>query len=154
MMARVARAFVLLLAVASPMAAQAPPAEVAELASRANLTGPVVKWCTGEFRTGQSGAFAVALSPSADSGRYLILEADATVTDLAKYAGGADLSCYSRADAEALSAAIGESETVHGRITPRLDTTVVCGFVTNTEAVCWQYSPSERAFVRIGGWIT
>jgi len=85
---------------------------------------------------------------------HLILEADATVTDLAKYAGGADLSCYSRADAEALSTSIGESETVQGRITPRLDTTVVCGFVTNTEAVCWQYSPTERAFVRVGGWTT
>jgi len=153
-MSQVTRACVLLLAVSSTMAAQAPPAEVAELASRANLTHPVVKWCTGEFRKGQSGALAVALSPSADSGRYLILEADATVTDLAKYAGGADLSCYSRADAEALNASIGESETVQGRITPRSDTTVVCGFVTNTEAVCWQYSPTEHAFVRVGGWIT
>ena len=153
-MSQVTRALVLLLVVFPTMAAQAPPAEVAGLASRANLTRPVVKWCAGEFRQGQSGAFAVALSLSADSGRYLILDGDATITDLAKYAGGADLSCYSRAEAQALSASIVESETVQGRITPRFDTTVVCGFVTNTEAVCWQYSPTERVFVRVGGWIT
>lgn len=95
---------VLLLAVFSTAAAQAPPPEVAELASRANLTHPVVAWCTGELRTGQSGAFAVAVSPPADSGRYLVLGADATVTELAKYTGGAELACYSRTEAEGLSA--------------------------------------------------
>jgi hypothetical protein len=153
-MSHVTASLVLLLPVFSTAAAQALPAAVAELASRANLTRPVVAWCTGEFRTGQSGDFAVAVSPGADSGRYLILGADATVTELATYTAGAELACYSRGEAEGLSASIEESESVQGGIRPRFDTTVVCGFVTNTEAVCWQYSPPDRGFVRVGGWIT
>lgn len=80
--------------------------------------------------------------------------ADGTVTELAKYTGGAEVACYSRTEAEELSSSIGKSETVQGRLSPRFDTTVVCGFVTKTEAVCWQDSPPDRGFIRVGGWIT
>jgi hypothetical protein len=37
---------------------------------------------------------------------------------------------------------------------PRFNTTVVCGFLEDTVAECWQYSPDDRAFVKVGGWTT
>lgn len=134
--------------------AQVPTPEAAALAARAGLRQAAVSACAGEFKSGETGAFAVALAASLDSGRYVILGPDASVTELAKFAGDADLSCYSRTEAEALHAAIRESETIAGEIAPRFDTTVVCGFVRDTESICWQYSPTERAFIRVGGWIT
>jgi hypothetical protein len=142
------------LAIASRSAAQAPPSQLTDLVAKARLNRAVAAWCRGEFRGGHTGAFAVAVSPTADSGRYLILEADATVTELAAFADGADLSCYSPAEAEKLSTSLRASETVHGQIAPRFSTSIVCGFVAKTEAICWQYSPTDRAFVRVGGWVT
>ncbi len=83
-----------------------------------------------------------------------MLEPDSTVEDLAAFMPSADLSCYSRAEAEKLNIAISRSETIHGHITPRWSTTVVCGFVDETTATCWQYSPEDRLFVQVGGWVT
>jgi hypothetical protein len=153
-MIRTALSVVFALAVASGAAAQAQPSQLTELVAKARLNGAVAGWCRGEFRSGHAGAFAVALRSTADSGRYLILEEDATVAELAAFADGAELQCLSRAEAEQRDMVIRETETVDGHITPRFNTSVVCGFVTMTEAVCWQYSPPDRAFVRVGGWIT
>ena len=153
-MMRTALSVVCAVAFASGAAAQDPPSQLTELVAKARLQGAVAGWCRAEFGSGHAGAFAVALRVTADSGRYLFLEDNATVTELATFADGAELQCLSRAEAEQRDLAIRQTETVTGHITPRFNTSVVCGFVTNTEAVCWQYSPIDRAFVRVGGWMT
>jgi len=139
---------------AAPAAGQPVPPELARLAQQARLPGPVAAWCPGGFQPGRPGEFAVAVSAAGTGGRYVVLHADGTATELAAFARKPDLSCYSRARAVALNTTLGQSTTIHGRITPRWSTTVICGFVDDTSAVCWQYSPDARAFVEVGGWTT
>ncbi|HKQ60208.1 MAG TPA: hypothetical protein VJS92_02915, partial [Candidatus Polarisedimenticolaceae bacterium] len=117
------------------------------------LGSPLAGWCRGEFRPGHPGAYAVAVA-TAPGGRYWVLEPGADATDLAAFKGSADLSCYTPDEARALGATIGRSETVEGAIAPRFGTTVVCGFLEPTSAVCWQWSPAEHAFVKVGEWTT
>ena len=138
---------------AAPAAGQPVPPELARLAQQARLD-QVAAWCRGEFRSGRRGDFAAALSGAGGGGRYVMLAADGSLTELAPYKGGPDLACYSRAQALELNRAMGRSETIHGQITPRWSTAVICGFVEDTSAVCWQYSPTDRAFVQVGRWIT
>lgn len=131
------------------------PPELTVLTAKAKLEGSVAKWCRGEFRPGQLGAaFATAVASKHGGGRYLILEASGATFSLASYSGGADLSCYSPAEARKLSDTIAKSETIQGQVQPLWATTVICGFVENTHAVCWQYSPTENAFVQVGDWVT
>ncbi len=146
--------FALGLAIASLSAPQEVPSELAALVAKARLSGSVTAWCRAEFRSGHPGAFAVAIATPDRDGRYIALDSNGRVTRLASFAGSADLSCYSRADAEKLDATIRQSETIHGHIAPRWNTTVVCGFTGDTAAACWQYSPADRAFVKVGQWIT
>jgi len=143
----------LALVVHSIGSAQAVPAELSELTTRARLSSPVASWCRGEFRSGNSGSYAVAVS-SAGGGRYVVVEADATVIELGSYTDSADLSCYTPAEARKLHRAIEQSDTIHGEIVPQWGTTVVCAFVDATTSVCWQFSPTDRGFVRVGGWVT
>jgi len=142
------------LAVGSIGAAQPVPPELSALAAKARLDGQVTAWCRGEFRSRHPRAFAVAITSAAGGGRYAVLEMDATVTELGSFTRGADLSCYTRAEARKLNVVIGHSETIHGHLAPRWSTTVVCAFVNPTTAVCWQYSPTDRVFVEVGGWTT
>jgi hypothetical protein len=142
------------LAAASIAAAQPVPSQLSALAAKARLDGPVAAWCRGQFRSGHPRAFAVAISSAAGGGRYVMLESDATVTELASFTRSADLSCYTRAEARKLNVTIGRSDTIHGQVTPRWSTAVVCAFVDDTASVCWQYSPADRLFVRVGGWVT
>jgi hypothetical protein len=142
------------LTVGSIAAAQPVPPELSALAAKARLDGPVAAWCRGEFRSRHPRAFAVAITSAAGGGRYAVLESDATVTELGSFTRSADLSCYTRAEARKLNVVIGHSETIQGRITPRWSTTVICAFVDPTTSVCWQYSPTDRAFVEVGGWVT
>ena len=130
------------------------PSELAALAAKAGLDGSVAAWCRAEFRSGHPGAFAVALTPATGGGRYVVLDSDGRMTELGSFKRRADLTCYSRAEAEKLDVSIRQSDTIHGRITPRWETTVVCGFLDDTSARCWQYSPAERTFVKVGEWIT
>ena len=141
------------LAVGSLALAQSAPAELSALAAKARLDRPVAAWCRGEFRTVHPGAFAVAISSPAGGGRYLVLESDASVKQLGSFTRYPDLSCYSRADAEQLAITI-SSATIHGQITPRWNTAVICTFVDDTTSVCWQYSPDDGVFVNVGGWVT
>jgi hypothetical protein len=85
---------------------------------------------------------------------YATVREDAEVVMLAGFTGQPDLSCYTRREAENLNASIRASETIDGSITPRWDSTVICGFTDDTTAVCWQFAPDERTFVRVGGWTT
>ena len=122
--------------VAAVMAAgQAAPANVQKLAAEASVD------------------VAIAASTGA-GGRYLVLGPGSSAVELAPFAGRPDLSCYSRAEAVKLDRSVRTSDTIHGRIAPRWSTTVICGFVDETNAVCWQYSPAARAFVKVGEWIT
>ena len=146
--------YFLFVAAASPRVAQNMPADLAALAKKAGLTTPIVSWCRAEFRSGQKGAFAIASRAADGGGRYDALQADGTSIELSAFTGSPDLSCYSRAEAEDLNRTLKRSDTIHGHVTPRWNTTVVCGFVDNTTASCWQYAPADRAFVQVGRWVT
>ena len=135
-------------------AAQPVPSPLSALLAKAGVERPVAGWCAGEFRPGRPGAYAVAITESPAGGRYLVVESDAGVFELSGFEGGAELSCYSPAEARKVDETIRRSETIQGSITPEYPTTVVCGFVEDTSAVCWQYSPLKRAFVKVGGWVT
>jgi hypothetical protein len=130
------------------------PAEVSALLAKSGVGGKVTAWCRAEFRGGQRGAYAVALASRSGGGRYLALEPDGRRTELGTFTGDADLSCYSRAEAETLDGTIRQSETIRGRVVPRWNTTVVCGFLDETSAECWQYAPASRTFVKVGQWVT
>jgi hypothetical protein len=138
----------------SAAADQPPPAALNRLLLKARIDQPVVAWCPAEFRPTESGAFAVAVQSPTAGGRYLAVEADATIHELASFTGRADVSCYSREQAEGLNVTLRRSATIHGRIAPRWNTTIVCGFVDNTAATCWQYSPADDRFVKVGEWVT
>jgi len=124
------------------------PANVRQRAEAAGVTAPVVAWCGGQFRPGQQG-YAVAAG-----GRYLVIDGNGPAASLATFKSTPELACYTRAQALALHRDIQRSETLSGRIAPRFETAVVCGFVDATTATCWQYSPSERVFVEVGTWST
>ncbi len=90
----------------------------------------------------------------AKGGRYLVLEPGTAPLELGAFSAGPDLSCHTPAGARDLNATNGRSETIQGGIAPRWPTTVVCGCVENTRAICWQYSPTGRAVVKVGEWTT
>ena len=140
--------------VAAVTAAQPVPTNLSALVARARIDGRVEAWCAGRFHPKPTNAFAVAMTSPAGGGRYVVIEADAAFKELARFSGGADLSCYTRAEAQRLDRTIRQSATIHGRITPRGNTTIACGFIEDTIAVCWQFDPSTGAFVTIGGWTT
>lgn len=142
------------IALALVAAAVAVPPALSEMAAKAGVSGPIAGWCSGEFRPGRPGAFAVAAGSARKGGRYLVIESDGKASELSSYTGGADIACYTPAEAKKLNQTIGETDTVHGKVNPRWSTAVVCGFVEDTEAVCWQYSPAEAQFVKVGGWTT
>jgi hypothetical protein len=144
----------LALAAALQQAAEPTPPELSALLSKAKIDLPLVSWCRGEFRAKGPAAYAVAVGSPDRDGRYLVLESDGTVVELESYADGGDLSCYTAEKAEEIDRVIAISETIHGKIAPAFRTMVVCGFVENTRAVCWQYSPEKRTFVQVGSWIT
>ena len=129
------------------------PVEVEALVASAKVDGTVTAWCRAEFQSGQRGGYAVAVETGA-GGRYLALDDNGRTTTLSAFMGRPDLSCYTRADAQQLNRSIGQSETIHGQIAPRWNTTVVCAFTDDTTAQCWQYSPADHAFVNVGGWTT
>ena len=99
-------------------------------------------------------AYAAAVASADAAGRDLVIAEDGRVMVLAPFQGVPDVSCDSPAEARKLNEAIRVSGTISGEITPAFPTTVVSGFVDATSAVCWQYSPPSRAFVKIGGWET
>jgi hypothetical protein len=142
------------LAASAVVPAQSLPGELSGLAARAGIQSPVAGWCRAEFRAGESGAYAVALASPDGGGRYVVLRPDAAVLELASFSGKADLSCYTSEEAKGLDATITRSAAIHGRVAPRWTSTVVCGFVDATAAVCWQYSPADSRFVEVGRWIT
>lgn len=130
------------------------PAELSSLVAKARINEPLSVWCRGNFQTRSPNTFVVAVPRSGGGGRYLVLGLTETAIELSSYSGTADLACYSLDEAQKLNQSIAGSGTIHGGVSPTLNTTVVCGFVDNTSAVCWQDSPIKRAFVKVGEWVT
>ena len=147
-------ALALAVGTASIVGAQPLPADLSALAASARLDLPLTNWCRGEFQTEHTGAYAVAVTAAVGGGRYLVLESGATAVELAVFAGRPEISCYTPDAAQRLDLAISNSPTINGQITVPWTTTVVCGFVENTRATCWQYSPVATAFVKVGEWTT
>lgn len=140
---------------ASLLGAQtSPPPDLVALMAKTGVEGRAVGWCRGSFVPGARPAYAAAVASGDGTGRYIVIDEEAQVMALEPFKGVPDVSCYSPAEARKLHESIRLSSTITGEITPAFPTTVVCGFVDGTTAVCWQYSPSARAFVRIGGWQT
>jgi hypothetical protein len=146
--------FVMGLAVSSLLLAQRqPPADLAARLDKARVDGTVVGWCQAQFEAGRTRAYAAAVAASDGGGRYLVVDDAGTIIQLAPFKGAPDLACYTPADARKLDDAIRSSKTISGRIAPLFPTTIVCAFVEDTEAVCWQYSPKLRGFT-VGQWQT
>lgn len=122
--------------------------------SRAGVAATPLASCRGEFRIGHSDEYAVALPAGASEGRYAIVQDDGVVAELSAFTGKPDLSCYTLREADRLNETIARSSTINGRVTAEWDGMVVCGFIEPTIAICWQFAPEERKFVRIGGWTT
>ena len=131
-----------------------PPADLAELTTKARLNGHIRSYCSAEFVTGQKGAYAVAVVSPDGVRRYVALHTDGVMQELIPFSGRGELSCYTRAEAVQLNVTIQKSDTIEGSIEPQFDTTVVCTFVDDTTARCWQYSPEARDFVGVGRWTT
>ena len=131
-----------------------PPPDLAELTTKARLNGHILSYCGAEFVHGQKGAYAVAVVSPDGARRYVALHADGVMQELIPFSGKGELSCYTRAEAVKLSATIQKSDPIKGSIAPQFDTTVVCTFVDDTTARCWQYSPDARDFVSVGKWTT
>ena len=127
--------------------------ELGPLLAKVGVTGTAVASCRGELRLGHPEDIAIAVSDGSAGGRYVAVM-DGTAWELAPFSGKADLSCYTVREADRLTASIASSDTINGRVTAEWDGTVVCGFIEPTIAVCWQYAPERKAFVRIGGWTT
>lgn len=139
---------------ASPASPAAAPPELVALAAKAQITAPIQAWCPLETEARRAAGYALAVPSLAGGGRYLALGLDAHSSELAAFSGAADLACNTPAAARELDRAIAASATVQGRIQPMGSATVVCGFVAQTSAVCWQYSVRLRTFAQVGHWTT
>ncbi|MDA0266647.1 MAG: hypothetical protein O2890_07445 [Cyanobacteria bacterium] len=131
------------------------PHDLAALVRKAKIEHGITDWCRGDFGLSHVSAYAISTThTSADRGQYFILGIDSAPIVLAAFTHGSQLRCDTPAAASARGAAIAASPIIHGYIAPRWDTTVICGWVTATRALCWQYSPSDRQFIIVGEWIT
>ncbi|HEX7705372.1 MAG TPA: hypothetical protein VF701_02840 [Thermoanaerobaculia bacterium] len=148
--------FRILLALLVALTAQAGnvPPSLQKALTEAGVEESAVAWCACELQPSHPVAFAVAVTSDEDSGRHIVVAADGRSWELAPFSGAADLACYSVEEARQLHETIQQSETVEGSIAPRGSSTVICGFTEDTNAVCWQYSPDEDGFVRVGAWQT
>ena len=135
----------------APLQTPALPGELSRLMESANV-GRVSDWCRAERRSRGRQAYAVAIGTN--GGRYLAVVSNSLVVELGKYSDSPDLSCYSREEAQRLDRSISESEAIHGSIKPRWSTPVICGFVADTRAVCWQFSPGHNTYLKVGEWVT
>lgn len=68
---------------------------------------------------GAGPAYAVAMAGPHGGGRYLVVGHDGSSTLLGTFAGRADLSCHSAAQAAALNESIARSGVVHGSLRAR-----------------------------------
>ncbi len=135
-------------------AAAAMPPDLAALAGAARITASISRWCPVRAGVERAGVYAVAVPLPSGGGRFLVLGWHDQAIELARFVGPADLSCYTPAEARQLDGGLRETQTVLGGIKPEGSSSVICGFVEPTSAVCWQYSATVRAFVTVGRWTT
>jgi hypothetical protein len=140
------------IAASSALATTVPPAD-ADLLRGAGIRGEVAASCSLSPTRGKPKTLALQVSTSS-GGEYVIVERGSPPIVLARFQGKGELSCRTPQEARRLGATIARSETIRGSLRPRWNTTVVCGFTSSTEALCWQYSPRELRYTRIGGWST
>ncbi len=86
-------------------------------------------------------------------GAYFVQLGD-RVIELAHHNTHPELQCLDAEETRKLNSTIESSETVHGSIEKGDSDHVVCGFVKDTEAVCWGYDQTGNDFVVVGGWTT
>jgi hypothetical protein len=144
----------LALATAASAAIAQTASALPDLLARAGVRGTAATSCRGEFRPGHPNDFAVAMNEIDGQNRYFVVQDDGKRYELDVYADKPDLACYTITEADRLNSSIARSDTINGRITAEWDGHVVCGFIEATIAVCWQFAPEQRRFVRIGGWTT
>jgi hypothetical protein len=151
----IAQLLIMLIGTAAAVGASqaAPPADLSAHIEQGRVKGRLISWCEGQFDSGHSKGYAAAVESASGGGRYVVLH-EGVVLDLAPFKKWPDLSCYTPAAARKLNDSIRVSETISGRIVPVFSTTVVCAFIEETSAVCWQYSPKVRSFVKVGEWQT
>lgn len=128
--------------------------DIASLAAKAGIYEPIASLCKANLHPLTIDAYALATISANSGGRYLVIKSNGRVHELGSYKGKADLNCYSPAEARALNKTLAASETIKGGIEPRFATTVVCAFLEETAATCWQYSPTLKSFVKVGSWVT
>ena len=153
-MFRSAITLMMIVCAVQPSVRRLPPPDLAELTTKARLSGTIVSHCAAEFERGRAGAYAVAVISPDGNGRYVALHPDGVMQEIVPFFGEGEVSCYTRAEALKLQATIQKSETIHGSLEPRFDGTTVCTFITDTSVTCWQYSPAARDFVKVGQWLT
>jgi hypothetical protein len=153
-MFRLSIALMMGVSAALPLVRQLPPPDLAELTFKARLTGTIVSYCPAEFEAGRTGAYALAVISPDGNGRYVAVHPDATMQEIIPFSHTGELSCYTSVQALKLHDTIQKSRTLYGSLEPRFDSTVVCTFVDDTTATCWQYSPAARDFVKVGQWRT
>lgn len=79
--------------VAATLAAARPavPADLTVLMAKARVGGTLVNGCRGQLRVGRPSGYAVAIASAGGGGRYLVVEGDSTVVELAPYKKGPHL---------------------------------------------------------------
>lgn len=114
----------------------------------------VVNYCIADFDMDGKVDYAFGtVINSQMSGIYVVQLGDRLI-ELAPHNTGSDLQCLDARKAGELNNTIEASEGIHGGIESSGPGDIVCGFVNETEAVCWKYDKSTNSFVVVGGWIT
>ncbi len=99
------------------------------------------------------GGVAVAVASSGSGGAYYVLFPGSQPIKLEDFSGEANLACFSPEEAAQINHTIRESEIISGGILPIGSSTVICGFLSSVESVCWQLD-NHGGIKRVGGWIT
>lgn len=113
-----------------------------------------VTYCIADFdMDGKADHAFGTVTNSPVFGAYFVQLGDRLI-ELAYHNTGPELQCLDAKETRERNSTIGISETIHGSIESGDSEYVVCGFVNNTEAVCWRYDKSRNDFVVAGGWTT
>lgn len=113
-----------------------------------------VNYCTADFdMDGKADHAFGTVTNSPVFGAYFVQLGDRLI-ELAHHNTRPELQCLDAEETGKLNSTIETSETIHGSIESGSSDYVVCGFVKNTEAVCWGYVRSRNDFVAVGGWTT
>ncbi len=109
-------------------------------------------YCVADFdMDGKADHAFATVTNSPVFGAYFVQLGD-RIIELAHHNAHPELLCLDAAGIGKLNDTIVASETIHGNIESGDLHYVVCGFVKDTEAVCWGYDQSGKDFIVVGGW--